>query len=69
MKSRLIAIDWNLEPDGPIELAGPLERILLAEARLVLPEVTDIPDEARLDVLVVEKLREHDELLAQELKF
>ena len=57
-------------PDRPVELAGPLEGVpLLPHRRLVLPEVADVPDEAGLDVLVVEELREDDELLAQELKW
>ena len=59
----------SLIPDCPVELAGSLEGILLPQGRLVLPEVPDVPDEARLDVLVVEELREDDELLAQELKW
>ena len=62
-------IPLSLIPDCSVELAGPLEGVpLLPHGRLVLPEVADVPDEARLDVLVVEELGEDDEFLAQELK-
>ena len=66
----LVLLEPSLIPDGPVELAGPLEGVPLLPQRCrpVLPKVADVSDEARLDVLVVEELREDDELLAQELK-
>ena len=70
LKGTVQILPPSLIPDCPVELAGPLEGVpLLPQGRLVLPEVADVPDEAGLDVLVVEELREDDELLAQELQW
>ena len=59
----------HITPDCPVELAGPVEGVPpLLPLRPALPEVADVADEARLDVLVVQELREDHELLPQKLK-
>ena len=54
----------HITPDCPVEFAGPLEWVPPLSLRPALPEVADVPDEARLDVLVVQELGEDDKLLS-----
>ena len=59
---------FDHKPDSPVELAGSVEGIPPLSLGPALPEVADVADEARLDVLVVQELGEDHKLLPQELK-
>jgi len=53
--------------DLAVELDGTVERVLAVELVLLLLEEANVLVETRLDVVVVEELREDDELATQEL--